>query len=361
MKSRIPPHSATPPDLLRKGRDYLFCYLLGGLGGGLFFWLHSPLPWLLGALVFVATARLAGAPVMASRPLRNGAMLLLGCALGLFFTPHASEHIARHGLLVLGAALVTLAIGIALAPLLARLARLDRASALFGSIPGGVAEMSLLGESYGARPSAVAVVQLLRVVGVVVMVPTSFMLLGVQGQFAGALAAVTQGFSPGGFVLLMGAGALAALVLGRIGVRNFWLLGGLLVSAGLTMTGYNLSGVPMALTAAGQIALGAHLGVQFERATFLGGGRMLSGALVHVALLTGICAVLGVALGLGFGLDPATMVLATAPGGVAEMSLTAKILLLEVPVVVAFHLVRIFMVAVLVQPVSIVLRRRGML
>jgi membrane AbrB-like protein len=348
------------PDLAG-ARRYLVCYGLAGLGGSLFFLLGTPLPWLLGALVFAAAGRLLGLSVRASQPLRNGGMLVLGCALGLFFTPGASEHIASHWLLVLATAVGTLVLGIVLSPMLGRLARMDKASALFGSIPGGVAEMSLIGEPYGARPTAVAIAQLLRVVGVVVLVPTSFALFGVQGSATVAGAAVALGFEPAGFLLLVGAGAVAALVLARIGVRNSWMLGGLLVSVGLTAAGYAVTGIPLVLTAAAQVLMGAQLGVQFERAAFLGGGRLLVGSMMHVVLLTGICTLLGLALGAAFGLDLATMVLATAPGGMAEMSITAKTMLLEVPVVVAFHLVRIFLTMVLVQPASLLLRRLGYL
>jgi membrane AbrB-like protein len=288
-------------------------------------------------------------------------MLVLGCALGLFFTPDASGHIARHGLLVVATALLTLMLGIVLSPLLGRLARMDKASALFGSIPGGVAEMSLIGEPYGARPTAVAIAQLLRVVGVVVMLPTAFALLGVQGGVASASQVVAQEFRPGGFALLLGAGAVAAMALLRIGMRNSWMLGGLLVSVGLTASGQSITGIPLPLAAAAQVLMGAQLGVQFERAAFLGGGRLMAGATLHVMVLTSVCTLLGLALGLAFGLDPATMVLATAPGGMAEMSITAKTMLLEVPVVVAFHLVRIFLTMALVQPASMLLRRAGYL
>ncbi|RKK01037.1 AbrB family transcriptional regulator [Pseudoroseomonas wenyumeiae] len=361
MPNRLSFLRAPPSPSWRGAGAYLLCYGLAALGGLAFFSLHTPLPWLLGALAFVALGRLSGLPVQASQPLRNGGMLVVGCALGLFFTPEASGHIAQHGLLVVASALLTLALGVLLSPLLGRLARMDKASALFGSIPGGVAEMSLIGEAYGARPTAVAIAQLLRVVGVVVLVPTAFALLGVRGGAALAGNAVAQDFRLGGFALLLAAGAVAAVVLQRIGMRNSWMLGGLLVSVGLTATGNSVTGIPVVLTAAAQVLLGAQLGVQFERAAFLGGGRLMAGAMLHVLLLTGLCTLLGLALGHAFGLDPATMVLATAPGGVAEMSITAKTLLLEVPVVVAFHLVRIFLTMALVQPASIMLRRVGFL
>ena len=51
------------------------------------------------------------------------------------------------------------------------------------------------------------------------------------------------------------------------------------------------------------------------------------------------------------------LVLATAPGSVAGMSITARTLLLDVPVVVAFHLVWIVLGPLLVQPCTSLLRR----
>ncbi|MFY9512197.1 MAG: AbrB family transcriptional regulator, partial [Rubrivivax sp.] len=45
-------------------------------------------------------------------------------------------------------------------------------------------------------------------------------------------------------------------------------------------------------------------------------------------------------LALVAGLHPATAVLATAPGGIAEMAITAKVLQLGVPVVTAFQVLR---------------------
>lgn len=49
-----------------------------------------------------------------------------------------------------------------------------------------------------------------------------------------------------------------------------------------------------------------------------------------------------VALALILGLDWELMVLSAAPGGVTEMALTAKFLGLDVALITAFHLTRIF-------------------
>ncbi len=49
------------------------------------------------------------------------------------------------------------------------------------------------------------------------------------------------------------------------------------------------------------------------------------------------------ALAWAFGLPIATMIIATAPGGMAEMTITAQALQIGVPLVVTFHLFRVVM------------------
>jgi len=50
------------------------------------------------------------------------------------------------------------------------------------------------------------------------------------------------------------------------------------------------------------------------------------------------------------GLHPATLILGTAPGGIAEMAITAKVLQLGVPVVTAFQVCRLVAVLLMVGP-----------
>jgi uncharacterized membrane protein AbrB (regulator of aidB expression) len=70
------------------------------------------------------------------------------------------------------------------------------------------------------------------------------------------------------------------------------------------------------------------------------------GTLIAIPLTIGFAWLLAAASGVAF----ATLVLATAPGGVAEMSLTAKALRLGVPVVAVFHLVRYIILVVSMGP-----------
>jgi uncharacterized membrane protein AbrB (regulator of aidB expression) len=50
-------------------------------------------------------------------------------------------------------------------------------------------------------------------------------------------------------------------------------------------------------------------------------------------------------------IHPATLMLGTAPGGIAEMAITAKVLQMGVPVVTAFHVTRLAAVLILTEPV----------
>ena len=63
-----------------------------------------------------------------------------------------------------------------------------------------------------------------------------------------------------------------------------------------------------------------------------------------------VCAAFAALLAWGTGLPWATLVLGTSPGGIAEMSITAKVLQLGVPVVTAFQVCRLMAVLMLVAP-----------
>jgi len=59
-------------------------------------WLHTPLPWMLGPLLFVAISRMASAPIASSANLRYLGQWGIGISLGLYFTPHVVGVIAQN-------------------------------------------------------------------------------------------------------------------------------------------------------------------------------------------------------------------------------------------------------------------------
>ena len=341
---------------VNKAGRLLLGAVAGGLGGAGFAALHLPLPWLIGSLLAVAATRLAGAPAEAARPARNVGFVVVGGALGLYFTPATAAVLLANMPLLVAAALVTIGIGGGLALLLARTGQVDPATAWFASIPGGAADMAMLAEGYGGAGAPVAVAQLLRVVSVVVLVPNIMAATGLHGDHP-QIAASLPFFIPG-YAALFLTGLAAAWVLLRCGLRAGWMLGPLAASAAITACGITLSGVPLWLTAAAQVALGANLGAGFDRAMLARTRRFILPALLHVWLLMAGCAAAAIGLALLTGKPMGALLLGTAPGGIAEMSLTAKTLGLEVALVVTMQVTRIFLVAALTPPVFRLVHRR---
>ncbi|RYJ00693.1 MAG: AbrB family transcriptional regulator, partial [Acetobacteraceae bacterium] len=290
------------------------------------------------------------------RPARNLGFVVVGGALGLYFTPATAAVLLANMPLLVAAALVTIGIGGGLALLLARTGQVDPATAWFASIPGGAADMAMLAEGYGGAGAPVAVAQLLRVVSVVVLVPNIMAATGLHGDHP-QIAASLPFYVPGYAVLFL-AGLAAAGVLLRCGLRAGWMLGPLAASAAITACGITLSGVPLWLTATAQVALGANLGAGFDRPMLARTRRFILPALLHVWLLMAGCAAAAIGLALLTGKPMGALLLGTAPGGIAEMSLTAKTLGLEVALVVTMQVTRIFLVAALTPPVFRLVHRR---
>jgi membrane AbrB-like protein len=102
-----------------------------------------------------------------------------------------------------------------------------------------------------------------------------------------------------------------------------------------------LTALPRSLINVGQLLLGVAIGSRFAPDFFRAAPRYL--AVVAASSVAGVLLALALAwvLSIMSGLRVATLLLAVAPGGVAEMALTAKVLQLGVPVVTAFQVMRV--------------------
>jgi uncharacterized membrane protein AbrB (regulator of aidB expression) len=66
------------------------------------------------------------------------------------------------------------------------------------------------------------------------------------------------------------------------------------------------------------------LGVRFSPAFVRGAPRWLGSVALATLVMMALCAAFGTALAWATGLHPATLMLGTSPGGIAEMAITAK-------------------------------------
>ena len=307
--------------------------------GALCSWLRLPLPWMIGPMLAMAVCNFAGAALKAPPGARPVGQVVIGTALGLYFTPIVAREVASLWHILAVAAILAIGIGALCGWILSRLSGTDRSTAFFASIPGGATEMAVLAERYGARVDHVAFAQSLRILLVVVIIPFALTYSGVQGS--DFYAPTAADLDPGRLMVLFALTASAGGVLSAAKLANPFMFGPLLLSALLAMADIHFSAVPAAITNAGQLLLGCALGARFERRS-LGTLPVFASAVLASVLAALVLSAL-VALGLSAATPVAfaTLVLAVAPGGIAEMCITAKVLQLGVPVVTAAHVTRV--------------------
>ncbi|MCG8560244.1 MAG: AbrB family transcriptional regulator [Hyphomicrobiales bacterium] len=310
--------------------------------GYIFKLIGVPLPWMIGPMLVAGVLSLAGVSFPVPNFFRPTGQTVVATAVGLYFTPVAVTAVAAEASLMLGAAALTIAAGFLTALALVRLARTDGTTAFFAAMPGGPVEMAVLAERWGVSGAPVALSQTLRVVFIVLTIPPVLMLL--NGGTPDFVAPLAKDIDPLGLALLYTLTIAGAFLLGKLGVPNGFFLGPLAVAAALTASGVTLSAVPLPLLAAGQVMLGVALGSRFAREHLAREKRFAFAAVVTTGLLLALC--FAVALGLWAFSDAslAALTLATAPGSVTEMALTAKLLQHGVAMVTAYHLVRIFII-----------------
>jgi membrane AbrB-like protein len=316
---------------------------------------------MLGPLLVTALASILGAPTHSANLLRNSGQWVIGAALGLYFTPQVSALVLAQWWAIALAVVWALALGALFGLWLRRQhgAELSHLSphALFattyfsGSI-GGASEMTLLAERYGARTDLVAAAHSMRLVMVVIAVP--FGMQWAQHQWG---LTVDASLLPGprlaqwpGLLWLGSVTAAGGWVMLKLGRTNPWFMGSLLASMAVTLAGWEWSAVPNALTNAAQLVIGVSLGIRFRREFVKTAPRWLASVAWGSVWMMCASVLFGMALSWGTGLHPAMMVLGTAPGGITEMAITAKVLQLGVPVVTAFQVCRLVAVLLIVGP-----------
>jgi membrane AbrB-like protein len=310
--------------------------------------LRVPLPWMIGPLLATAACAVAGLPVAAALPLRNAGLALIGIALGLYFTPAVMALMLTLAPALLAGVAWAIGLGYAFYRFLLRVNGGDRATAFFAAAIGGASEMALLAERHGARVDRVAAAHSLRVLLVVVLVPLGTQLSGAHGADA-ALPTLLE-VRPAGLLMLMAAAGGGVWLLHRIGAPNPWVLGALLVTLALTAGGVQLSALPRAASNAAQLVIGVSLGVRFTPDFAHAAPRWLGSVAAGTLAMIVASGAFAWLLAQGAGLNMATAFLGTAPGGIAEMCITAKVLQLGVPVVTAFQVLRYVAVLTLTGP-----------
>jgi membrane AbrB-like protein len=331
---------------------------LGAAGGFAFDRLGLPLAWMIGSMVVVMAAAMAGARVVVPAPLRQGMIAVLGIMLGSAFTPEILGLLDEWAvsLLALFAYIgASLALGIAY---LRRVAGYDPVTAFFTAAPGGFSEMVVTGGAMGGDERLISLSHSLRISIVVLIIPFFF-------QYALGYEPAGGGRSYGPPLLslpLRDAALLAACGLGywparRLGLPAPQMFGPMLCSAAIHLAGLTASKPPGVVVAVAMVVVGSSIGARFTGVALGTLARAGAVSLGLTALLLAVTVAFAWALHAATGMPPSSLVLGYAPGGFAEMSLVALAMGLDPAFVSTHHMARIAIVIALV-PLAFRLMRR---
>ena len=318
-------------------------------GGSLFAALHTPLPWMMGSMLAMAAAQMSGAHLEVLPGGRDVAMMVVGSSLGLYFTAPIVHEVVRYWPWFVALGIAAVGFGTVSALLLSRLGGVDRATAYFGSMPGGASEMAMMGESHGARPDRVAFAHSVRMLFVVTVFPIGITVAGFHAT--DEYRPVVIAFDAVGLAKLLAIAAIVGTIARRLKLPTAYMMGALFTSIALTVTGHAWSSVPTPLTNAAQVVLGCALGSRFDTSFVRSAPRFAAALIPSIALMLTLAALVGATLAWGSGAYLGSGLLAAAPGGITEMSITAKVLRIGVAFVTAAHVVRYLIVVLLTVPV----------
>lgn len=326
-------------------RKLLITLIIGSAGGYLFSLAHLPLAWMLGAMSFCAVAAMMRVPIGVSSAIRPFTAILLGTMLGASFSPSMFAHISNWLAPAIGLLFFLVVSSVLSFVYFTRVVGLEPVTAFFAGMPGGIVEMVMLGEENGADAKAIALVHAARIFLVVLTLPFILRLVnGVDASSASPIASNALSlFDLGWLVAAAAIGAALGWVL-KLPIQ--FLLGPMLVSATFHLLGWTSFSVPVEVISGAQLILGATIGCRFVGATASQILRVVIQSLGAAAIL------LTTTFVFAYGVDSLThsnwsaLVLAYSPGGLAEMSMVALSLNMEVAFVVAHHIARVVFITV---------------
>ncbi len=330
------------------------------LAGGIAFTLLGlPAGLISGAVLAVAAAALLGRPVRVPLALARVCYVVVGTLLGAVVTPETLRGVATWPFSI--ALLMLASVGMMLATMsyLRVVHRWDSLSALLGASPGSMAQVIALSTELGGDLRAIAIVQTVRVLLLVVGLPNG---LALFGPAAPSIPVVTRGPADfaalGEMLVLVTVAAGFAMAFVRLRFPGGLLFGAMAGSGLLHGSGLVHAVLPWWLGSAAVIALGALVGSRFANTSL----RMLVGYLgaafgsfaVSMAVATGFILIVARL----FPFPIANIVIAFAPGAQDTMMVLALALHLDPVYVGAHHVARFLVVTVSVAVAARRIARR---
>ncbi|WP_017381935.1 AbrB family transcriptional regulator [Paenisporosarcina sp. TG-14] len=341
--------------MLHKNWIVLRTFLIAATSG---FVLHSIgifLPWLLGPMISLLLLRqYTKLEFHWPKILRQMGLIFLGIQIGSSFTKKAIELMWVDLPLMALLTFSVVTVALLLSYVFMKMSGETVATSVLGSLPGGLSQMVLLSEEVkSANSTVVMLMQTFRIFVVVTIVPFLTAWIPKGSHFNDGSLDVLSSFNMTHFIIVVVVGI--ALFIGM--KKNHFPLPELMapiIAMAIVqfITDHPVVEVPLLVLILSQIFVGSHLGLQLEKVRDKLSVRMFSAIvlsnLVLIAFCVGFAYVLTAIHPINTFLD---FFISAAPGGIAEMSITALETGADLSTVTSFHLFRIFFILLIAGPI----------
>lgn len=316
------------------------------LAGGLTFtFLGFPAGLVSGSVLSVAAAALLRRPVRVPLALAGICYVIVGILLGAVVTPQTLKGVVAWPASI--ALLMLCAMGMIAATMsyLRVVHRWDLLSALMGASPGSMAQVIALSTELGGDLRAIAVVQTVRVLLLVIGLPNGLALFGLIAPAVPIARGPTGEVVPGEMVLLVAVSAVLAVAFLRLRFPGGLLFGAMAGSGILHGTGLIHAVLPWWIGSGSVITLGAVVGSRFANTSLRMLVGFLAAALGSAAASMAVATLFVFIVTHYFSFPIPNVVIAFSPGAQDTMMVLALALHLDPVYVGAHHLVRFLVVS----------------
>ncbi len=321
-------------NILFKLRKGLVTIALGAGGGWLAELGHIPLGWMVGAIIAVGMATIAGARLYMPGWFRYAVMAVIGVYLAESFRPDVLNWLGKSAVTLPAMLTLVLIETLVATYAMRKWVGCDKVSAITASVPGGFSTMLVIAGQYRGDVAFVSFVQLIRVLLVIGLVSFTTTYLGMKPVDEPLVA--IRDFEYATLIMLVGLIIGMMFKLPILCMMVPFVAGAVLQV--FSITHFTLPEFPLA---GALVILGVSVGLRWGELRGVKFGKyLLAGIGLSIFLIgSSVLAAWILSLVLDFELLP--LILALVPGGVSEVSLIAVAMNIEAPFVVLHHLVRV--------------------
>ena len=323
--------------------------------------IKMPLARLIGPIIAMGTLKILGVNIIAPGYLKAGVSIVLGCFFGMFFNKEVDNRMKTLILpclfLIIANIIVTLLNGYVLTnnPLV------DKATALFSVVPGGISEMAIIALSYQTDMVQVTTFHMARLLAVVLVVPPIitkiFANRNSHEETSQAVANNTEALleetteeKPWFIYILIG--FIGSIIFYILNVPSNFIIGSLVAVIIFNITKKDtllIAPPPRKLNDLAQMIMGGIIGLSFTQDSLVEIGQLFFPIFGITSLIIGGSVLIAWLISKIYKIDFLTSLMASIPGGLLPMIVMAEELKADVVVVSTLQIVRL-LTAVLIIP-----------